>query len=146
MFSGNKRMRTVTNFFIFNLALTDLINTIFNSIFNFIFMKNKWVEYYTWQNIFITRTIIYEYREDIGSWSLLLLLTNLCKDPARCIVAISRIRVWLFYSLFIHLPQLQRLAVRLQLLPADQLHVSPLHRGLRPHHGRHRHREVSRNE
>ena len=34
-------MRTVTNFFIFNLALTDLINTVFNSIFNFIFMKNK---------------------------------------------------------------------------------------------------------
>ena len=39
--TGNKRMRTITNFFIFNLALTDLINTIFNSIFNFIFMKNK---------------------------------------------------------------------------------------------------------
>ena len=36
-------MRTITNLFIFNLSLTDLINTLFNSTFNFVFMKNKLV-------------------------------------------------------------------------------------------------------
>ena len=35
-------MRTVTNLFIFNLCMADLINTIFNSTFNYIFMKNKY--------------------------------------------------------------------------------------------------------
>ena len=35
------KMRTITNLFIFNLSLADLINTLFNSIFNFIYMKNK---------------------------------------------------------------------------------------------------------
>ena len=34
-------MRTVINLFIFNLSTADLINTIFNSTFNFVFMKNK---------------------------------------------------------------------------------------------------------
>ena len=34
-------MRSVTNIFIFNLCLADLINTAFNSTFNFVFMKNK---------------------------------------------------------------------------------------------------------
>merc|ERR1719270_2665606 len=37
----NRKMRTVTNLFIFNLSMADLINTTFNSIFNYIFMKNK---------------------------------------------------------------------------------------------------------
>ena len=37
----HRRMRTITNLFIFNLSLTDLINTLFNSTFNFVFMKNK---------------------------------------------------------------------------------------------------------
>jgi hypothetical protein len=39
--AGNLRMRTATNLLIFNLSLTDLINTVFNSVFNYIFMKNK---------------------------------------------------------------------------------------------------------
>ena len=34
-------MRTVTNLLIFNLSLTDLINTVFNSTFSYIFMKNR---------------------------------------------------------------------------------------------------------
>ena len=41
-------MRTVTNLLIFNLSLTDLINTVFNSTFSYIFMKNRW-EFYSTQ-------------------------------------------------------------------------------------------------
>ena len=62
MFLGNKRMRTVTNFFIFNLALTDLINTIFNSIFNFIFMKNKYTVHLIMYLLIFTNVI-----KEIGS-------------------------------------------------------------------------------
>ena len=39
--AGHHKMRTVTNLLIFNLSLTDLINTVFNSTFSYIFMKNK---------------------------------------------------------------------------------------------------------
>ena len=35
-------MRTITNLLIFNLSLADLINTIFNSTFSYVFMKNRW--------------------------------------------------------------------------------------------------------
>ena len=42
MISGHHKMRTVTNLLIFNLSLTDLINTVFNSTFSYIFMKNRW--------------------------------------------------------------------------------------------------------
>ena len=40
--AGHHKMRTVTNLLIFNLSLTDLINTVFNSTFSYIFMKNRW--------------------------------------------------------------------------------------------------------
>ena len=39
--AGHHKMRTVTNLLIFNLSLTDLINTVFNSTFSYIFMKNR---------------------------------------------------------------------------------------------------------
>ena len=39
--TGHHKMRTVTNLLIFNLSLTDLINTVFNSTFSYIFMKNR---------------------------------------------------------------------------------------------------------
>ena len=38
---GHLRMRTITNLLIFNLSLADLINTIFNSTFSYVFMKNR---------------------------------------------------------------------------------------------------------
>ena len=41
IYAENRKMQTVTNLFIFNLCVADLINTIFNSTFNFVFMKNK---------------------------------------------------------------------------------------------------------
>ena len=33
--------RSATDMFLLNLSITDLINTLFNSTFNFIYMKNK---------------------------------------------------------------------------------------------------------
>ena len=38
---GHLRMRTITNLLIFNLSLADMINTIFNSTFSYVFMKNR---------------------------------------------------------------------------------------------------------
>ena len=34
-------MQNVTNYFLVNLSLADLIMSIFNTVFNFIFMKNR---------------------------------------------------------------------------------------------------------
>ena len=38
---GHLRMRTITNLLIFNLSVADLINTLFNSTFSYIFMRNR---------------------------------------------------------------------------------------------------------
>ncbi|ESO03860.1 hypothetical protein HELRODRAFT_121592, partial [Helobdella robusta] len=40
---GHKRMRTVTNYFLVNLAISDALITIFNTMFNFIYMaRSHW--------------------------------------------------------------------------------------------------------
>ncbi|XP_042241121.1 tachykinin-like peptides receptor 86C [Homarus americanus] len=40
---GNQRMRTTTNYFLVNLSVADLFMTLFNCIFNFVFMlKSHW--------------------------------------------------------------------------------------------------------
>ena len=42
-FSGHKRMWTSTNYFLVNLSFTDLLMTILNGLFNFIYMRdNDW--------------------------------------------------------------------------------------------------------
>ncbi|XP_066903445.1 tachykinin-like peptides receptor 86C [Halyomorpha halys] len=39
--TAHKRMRTVTNYFLINLSMADLTMSIFNGIFNFVYMLNK---------------------------------------------------------------------------------------------------------
>ncbi|XP_064079239.1 tachykinin-like peptides receptor 86C [Macrobrachium nipponense] len=40
---GNQRMRTTTNYFLVNLSVADLFMTLFNCVFNFVFMlKSHW--------------------------------------------------------------------------------------------------------
>lgn len=41
LFSAHRRMRTVTNYFLVNLSLSDLLMSILNCICNFIFMLNS---------------------------------------------------------------------------------------------------------
>ena len=38
---ANKKMRTVNSFFLLNLSISDLASTIFNTVFNFVFMLNS---------------------------------------------------------------------------------------------------------
>ena len=59
-------MRTVTNLFIFNLCVADLINTIFNSTFNYVFMKNKWVDFHSLSHL---KKICFQ---RLGVWRILL--------------------------------------------------------------------------
>ena len=43
LFSGHRKMWTSTNYFLVNLSLTDLLMTILNGLFNFIYMRdNHW--------------------------------------------------------------------------------------------------------
>ena len=43
IFLGHKRMWTSTNYFLVNLSFTDLLMTILNGLFNFIYMRdNDW--------------------------------------------------------------------------------------------------------
>ena len=39
--SGHRRMQNVTNYFLVNLSFADLMMSCLNTIFNFIFMKNR---------------------------------------------------------------------------------------------------------
>jgi len=42
--AGHRRMRTVTNFFLLSLTISDLISSIFNTAFNFVYMlHNHWI-------------------------------------------------------------------------------------------------------
>ena len=41
-FSAHRRMRNVTNYFLVNLSMADLMMSCLNTIFNFIFMKNRY--------------------------------------------------------------------------------------------------------
>ena len=38
---GHKRMRTVTNYFLVNLAVADTMLTLFNTMFNFVYMLSS---------------------------------------------------------------------------------------------------------
>ena len=40
--SAHRRMRNVTNYFLVNLSMADLMMSCLNTIFNFIFMKNRY--------------------------------------------------------------------------------------------------------
>src|SRR5206468_3294787 len=53
---GHKKMRTITNLFLLNLAITDLMMTTFNVLFNFVYMlKSSWPfgHYYCIINSFV---------------------------------------------------------------------------------------------
>ena len=58
---ANKKMRTVTNFYLLNLAISDLASSIFNALFNFVFMLNShWpfgYLYYVFTNFMANLTI-----------------------------------------------------------------------------------------
>ena len=41
--TGHRRMQNVTNYFLVNLSLADLMMSCLNTIFNFIFMKSRYV-------------------------------------------------------------------------------------------------------
>ena len=41
MFSAHQRMRTVTNYFLVNLSVADLMMSLLNCVFNFIFLLNS---------------------------------------------------------------------------------------------------------
>ena len=44
LFLGHKRMWTSTNYFLVNLSITDLLLTVLNGLFNFIYMRdNNWI-------------------------------------------------------------------------------------------------------
>jgi hypothetical protein len=38
---AHRRMRNVTNYFLVNLSMADLMMSVMNTVFNFIFMKNR---------------------------------------------------------------------------------------------------------
>ncbi|CAB4068152.1 TACR3 [Lepeophtheirus salmonis] len=42
---AHRRMQNVTNYFLVNLSLADLMMSCLNTIFNFIFMKNRWASW-----------------------------------------------------------------------------------------------------
>lgn len=59
--ANNHNMKTITNIFLFNLTLSDLLSITFNAIFNFVFMLNRhWPfgEFYCVFNNFISNLTI----------------------------------------------------------------------------------------